>query len=681
MRRLPLVLVATSLLVLATAALAADPAGFFTQLPGPAGCITDNGQSNAAASDCAVGRGLLGAEALALSPDGRFAYVSSWSSNRLAVVDRDTTTSALSQRAGTDACIATTSVGGQCTDGRLPSGGSDSAHAIALSGGQLFEAGGSGDRIARFTRNETTGALTEPAGQSACVSQTGTDGDGTGGGCLTDPRLESPNAIAVSPDGKFLYAGNNAPTGLTVYSIDSGGALAPVAGAAGCYAAGVVSGCTQARLARYFFDVALSPDGTTLYATNILDNAVVAFRRDAITGALTEISGPAGCVFDDGVGDGTDPCVAGRALGTAQSVEVSPDGKLLSVSGAADKGIAILHRAPDGSLSQSAGAAGCVTEGATSGCGASRVTQNVYRTLFTPDSGTLISAGYGDTPAGSGISVFDVAADGTLTQRVGTHGCISDSGMSGTCTAARGVLGPVGLALTSDAKWLYATGYEDAGVAAFRLRHPAACSDASGSTAFGTPVTITVACTDTVALTGVDGPAHGTVSFSGLNATYTPAAGFSGADSFRVKGTDDGAGESAPATVSVTVGAGPPGAGPGGSTPVVGKVVPLGLSITAKPKRDRKLPYVFRFSGKLKPATGKACSGKVVLTVKRGTKRVARKRVTLSSACAWKATVRFKNRKKLGKRRGGTLKAKARYGGNTVMTAKSSKTIKVRWGR
>jgi hypothetical protein len=207
---------------------------------------------------------------------------------------------------------------------------------------------------------------------------------------------------------------------------------------------------------------------------------------------------------------------------------------------------------------------------------------------------------------------------------------------------------------------------------------PPTCSDTTAATAFGTPVTVPIPCTDpdgdTVVLTGVDGPAHGTVSFSGLSATYTPAAGFSGADSFRVKGSD-GSNQSGPATIAVQVGT----AGTGlPATPA--KAAPLTLSLAAKPKRDRRLPYKFTFSGRLTPAAGATCSGKVALKVRRGAKTVAKKTATLASTCRWKAVVKFKNRRKLGKKRAGKLTAKARFRGNTALTAKSSKALSVRYG-
>src|SRR5207237_10369568 len=50
----------------------------------------------------------------------------------------------------------------------------------------------------------------------------------------------------------------------------------------------------------------------------------------------------------------------------------------------------------------------------------------------------------------------------------------------------------------------------------------------------------------------VSGPAHGTLTGAGANRTYTPAAGYSGPDSFTFK-ANDGSLDSNSATVSITV--------------------------------------------------------------------------------------------------------------------------------
>ncbi len=77
------------------------------------------------------------------------------------------------------------------------------------------------------------------------------------------------------------------------------------------------------------------------------------------------------------------------------------------------------------------------------------------------------------------------------------------------------------------------------------------------STAFQTPVTVTLAGTDsdgTIASRDITRePTSGTLTSSGETRTYTPNTGFSGSDSFEFTVTDNQGGESDPATVSISV--------------------------------------------------------------------------------------------------------------------------------
>jgi len=92
---------------------------------------------------------------------------------------------------------------------------------------------------------------------------------------------------------------------------------------------------------------------------------------------------------------------------------------------------------------------------------------------------------------------------------------------------------------------------------------PVALND-TASTAYGTPVTVTVLANDsdpdggTLSVTSVTTPAHGTATINAATTvTYTPAASYSGPDSFGYS-ISDGQGGTASATVSVTVGAASP---------------------------------------------------------------------------------------------------------------------------
>ena len=87
------------------------------------------------------------------------------------------------------------------------------------------------------------------------------------------------------------------------------------------------------------------------------------------------------------------------------------------------------------------------------------------------------------------------------------------------------------------------------------------CADVTLSGRTGEPVAGTLTCTDRDPLTYavVTGPAHGQLTLAPSGAfTYTPAAGFSGADAFTFR-ANDGALDSAPATVRLQIAARPRG--------------------------------------------------------------------------------------------------------------------------
>ncbi len=84
-----------------------------------------------------------------------------------------------------------------------------------------------------------------------------------------------------------------------------------------------------------------------------------------------------------------------------------------------------------------------------------------------------------------------------------------------------------------------------------------AANETSVSTAYGVPVSVVLTGSDpdgdALTFTVVTLPSHGTLSGVAPNLVYTPAAGYSGADSFAFK-ANDGQADSAPATVTLSVG-------------------------------------------------------------------------------------------------------------------------------
>ena len=79
----------------------------------------------------------------------------------------------------------------------------------------------------------------------------------------------------------------------------------------------------------------------------------------AVTGALTQPAGTAGCVSQGGV----ESCADGHGLNQANGVAVSPDGKNVYVASYGSAAVARLDRDPStGTITQTTGTSGCVAD-------------------------------------------------------------------------------------------------------------------------------------------------------------------------------------------------------------------------------------------------------------------------------------------------------------------------------
>ncbi len=100
-----------------------------------------------------------------------------------------------------------------------------------------------------------------------------------------------------------------------------------------------------------------------------------------------------------------------------------------------------------------------------------------------------------------------------------------------------------------------------------------------------------------------------------------------------------------------------------------------GLTLRAKPKRDKRAPFKFSFSGAVKPPQGTSCAGKVKVSVAAGRRTLKRKTVTITAKkCTYKVSVSFKSRNSIRKAK--KLNVSAIYGGSSKLTsAKKSITV------
>ena len=139
----------------------------------------------------------------------------------------------------------------------------------------------------------STGALIQPPGTAGCVSA-----DGTGGNCADGRALVSPETVTVSPDGRHVYVASYFSHAVTVFSRDiATGKLVQSSDVTGCVSEdGTGGSCGDGRALLTPEFVTVSPDGKHVYAVTDTSNSVVIFARDRTTGALTQLSGVAGCV-------------------------------------------------------------------------------------------------------------------------------------------------------------------------------------------------------------------------------------------------------------------------------------------------------------------------------------------------------------------------------------------------
>ncbi len=302
--------------------------------------------------------------------------------------------------------------------------------------------------VAPAAAHAAAGGLTPLASPTGCLSQTG-----TAGACGDGRALSAPVDVAASSDGKQVYSAST--EGVAVATRDPrSGALAQAGGTAGCITENGTGGqCGNGTALSGANDLALSPDGKNLYVAAQTSNAVVVLARNATSGALTQLAGTAGCVSQGGTGGA---CADGRALTSARSVAVSPDGRFVYVGSrdGSTNSIAVFARnTSTGALLQLGATAGCLSEAASADGCAVAPHLGAADLAIAPNGGALYAAaGADDTVA----TLTRNVSTGALTVPAGVAACISETGTGGDCRDGRALDAPVGLAVSPDSRTVYA---------------------------------------------------------------------------------------------------------------------------------------------------------------------------------------------------------------------------------
>ena len=290
----------------------------------------EEADSNFEGTDCPNVDGLGGAAALTISADGRSVYAGSANDDAVVNFNRNPSTGTLSflecfdDNDGTDTEAACAEVDGlnavtsldSTTDGRSVYALSNSDHAIV-----------------NFDRNPATGALTF----AQCLDDSTTGGEAS---CASIEGLTSAANLAVSDDGHSLYAaalGDDA-----IVNLDRNPATG-VLSFSQCVEdndPGVVAACTDVDGLNGAIAVAISADGSSVYAASQTDNAIVNFDRDPASGDLTFSQ-----CFDDNDPGTEAACTDVDGLDGAD-VKVSPDGRSVIAASLTDDAVVNFSRDP-----------------------------------------------------------------------------------------------------------------------------------------------------------------------------------------------------------------------------------------------------------------------------------------------------------------------------------------------
>jgi 6-phosphogluconolactonase (cycloisomerase 2 family) len=235
---------------------------------------------------------------LAITPNGRFLYVSNYTADTVSPYSIGST--------GTLTRIACASA--TCTTDNGPE------DATVTPNGKYLYVTSSADSYVTAFSIASTGSLKK----ISC------------GSCTTGSY---PWTSAVTPNGKFLYVLNDESASISPFAIHSNGSLTPISCSTGC-SAGKVSGTPFASA----YGLVVSPNGRFVYTVNYTDERVEPHSVN-LNGSLTAItcSPSSNC----STGGGSAPT----------SVTMSPNGSFLDVVDAANDKVVVFSVAANGSIS------------------------------------------------------------------------------------------------------------------------------------------------------------------------------------------------------------------------------------------------------------------------------------------------------------------------------------------
>jgi DNA-binding beta-propeller fold protein YncE len=313
---------------------------------------------------------------------------------------------------------------------------------VSADGQNVYVASSKSNAIAIFSRNQKTGALTQPKGSGGCIAAKGAEG------CAKAIGLDGPNSVALSPNGKYLYATSRASDSVTAYRRNaSTGALTQLK-SGGCFSGAPIPGCASGRALVAPDVLVVSPDGEDVYVGSFFGNAIANFRREK-SGALYQAADTTGCIAEAIAG-----CAPAVALGAPEGLAISPNGASVYAAGALSNSVAEFERDPEGGgLTQPAG--GCIVDAPLAGCTTGVQVSGANAVAIAPAGRDV----YVTSLLSNSVTSFGRAGPGTLFQKAGTYGCLIFLRSAG-CSFGRAMIAPEGLAISPEGASVYVAAFK-----------------------------------------------------------------------------------------------------------------------------------------------------------------------------------------------------------------------------